>query len=337
MADSQKQSANADRVRELARQGRLAQYFWNASAEERRLLRTGAFEIAWQLVFLRITQPIERRRHHVCAKGVPWLAPDCLDRFHHDVEAVLDDLFAHADVPIENLEGWLVRWMQRATVDGYRRRRGERGAPQRPRVPKCLVTALGDDPWLVELARLILDWVGTDTSAGGSLWPLAAWAERRAGFTGDHHGGESAVSAEVEVVLAAMRRRPGWYERTVEAPLGRKQAPVSFSAGHPESEPLALVAQHEKDDSLLQELAARAIDLLERRMKAGEDLHILVTDVLTTVFGELTTEHDLGRSPGEDPVDPDRVAALISDRKRLDHIVATIVDLLGRRNRPSEP
>lgn len=87
----------------------------------------------------------------------------------------------------------------------------------------------------------------------------------------------------------------------------------------------------------MQELAARAIDLLERRMKAGEDLHILVTDVLTTVFGELTTEHDLGRSPGEDPVDPDRVAALISDRKRLDHIVATIVDLLGRRNRPSEP
>ncbi|MEU9511747.1 hypothetical protein [Micromonospora sp. NPDC048169] len=337
MADSQKQSAGADRVRELARQGQLAQYFRHASAEERRLLRSGAFEIAWQLVFLRVTQPIERRRRHLCAKGLPWLAPDCLERFHHDVEAVLDDFFAHADVPIENLEGWLVRWMQRATVDGYRRRRGERGAPQRPRVPKHLVVALGDDPWLVELARLILDWVGTEATAGGSLWPLTGWAERRARFTGDQHGGEPAVAAEVEVVLAAMRRRPGWYERTVEAPLGRKQAPVSFSAGHPEPEPLVLVARHERDDSLLQELAARAIDLIERRMTAGEDPHVVVTDVLNTVFGELTTEHDLDRPPGEEAVDPDRVAALISDRKRLDDIVATVVELLGRRDRPSEP
>ena len=140
----------------------------------------GAAEIAAPLVFLRVTRPMERRRgHHRCAAGLGQLAHDCLDRFHDDVDAVLHDLFAHADLPIGNLEGWLTMRMPRATVDGYRRRRGERGAPQRPRVPVWLATELGDEAWLVELAKAILDWAGTDATAGGSLWPLTAWAERR--------------------------------------------------------------------------------------------------------------------------------------------------------------
>jgi hypothetical protein len=267
--------------------------------------------------------------------GVQRLLPACLDNFHDDVEAVVDDLVARADVPVENLEGWLTMRMPRATVDGYRRRRGARGAPQRARVPVWLAEALDREPWLVELARLILDWVGTEATAGTSLWPSTAWAERRAARTGDHTAGEPVVAAEIEVVLAAMRRRPTWYERNVERPLGHKQAPVHFpfpgpAGGPAEPEPLALVERHEQDDALLLELAARSIALIERRMKAGEDVRVVVTEVLGTVFGAFPAAHALDRLPGDEPSGTDQVVALISDPDRLDRIVETVVGLLRR-------
>lgn len=342
MASTEKQSAAADVVRERARQGQLVSHFRDASTDERRWLRAGAFEIAWPLVFLRVTRPVERRRgHHVCATGMQRLAPDCLDHFHDDVEAVLDDLFANADVPIANLEGWLTMRMHRATVDGYRRRRGRRGAPQRPRVPIWLADALGSDPWLVELARSILDWAGTEATAGVSLWPLTAWAERRATLTRDRTAGEPVVAAEIEAVLAAMRRRATWYEKNVERPLGHKQAPVhtpsrNSAGGYAEPQPLALVERHEKDDALLLELATRAIALMERRVDAGEEIRAVVADVLGVVFGALPAAHDLDRSPGADPTGPEQAAALIADPDRLNRVVATVVELLRRRDRPSE-
>lgn len=342
MVGTKKQHTAAEEVRELARQGRLAQYFREASAANRRQLRAGAFEIAWPLVFQRITRPVERRRgHHVCAVAMQRLAPDCLDHFHDDVDSVLDDLFAHADVPIENLEGWLTMRMRRATVDGYRRRRGRRGAPQRPRVPSWLAEALGGDAWLVELAKAILDWAGTEATAGNSLWPLAAWSQRRVAARNDHSAGESVVAAEVEAVLAAMRRRATWYEKNVERPLGRKQAPVhcpsrTSSGGHAEPEPLVLVERHEKDDALLLELASRAIALMERRVAAGEDVHVVATEVLEAVFGAVPVSHDLDCLPGHEPAGPDQVVALISDPERLRRVVASVVGLLQRRGRPSE-
>ncbi|MFI6232724.1 hypothetical protein ACIBD9_04070 [Micromonospora sp. NPDC050784] len=342
MADPEKQTTAAEMVRELAHQGLLAHYYREASAEERRRLRVGGSEIAWPLVFLRVTRPVERKRgHQTCATSVERLAPDCLDHFHDDVEAVLDDLFARADMPIENLEGWLTTWMRRATIDGYRRRRGQRGAPQRPRVPKWLADGLNRDAWLVELAKSILEWAGTEATAGTSLWPVTAWAERRATLTGNHEAGDPVVANEIEVVLTAMRRRPSWYERNVERPLGHKRAPVHFpsrdsSGGYAEPELLALVERHEKDEALLLELASQAIALMKHRMDSGDDLHDLVAEVLGTVFGALPAAHGLDRRPGDSPADPEQVEALIGDSDRLNRIVETVVELLRCGDRPSE-
>jgi hypothetical protein len=335
VADFEKPSPAADLVRNLTADGRLVSYFREASDSERRRLRAGAAEIVGPLVFLRVTRPVERGRgHRRCASGVQRLAPECLDRFHDDTDAVLDYLFGHADVPIANLEGWLSVRLQKATVDAHRRRRGQRGAPQRPRVPAWLAGALGHDPWLVELAKAILDWVGVETTAGLSLWPVTAWTELRSAVTGDHIVGEATVAAEIEVVLTAMRRRPTWYEKTIERPLGRKQAPVWFpSHGTADgyAEPLALVAPHERDEALLTELAALAIDVMARRIDDGEEPVQVVREVLGTVFGALPASHHLDRSPGDNPAGPELAAALISDPARLERIVATVVDLFRGR------
>lgn len=344
MVDRQKQSCAVERLRELAHRGLLAaHYSREAAAEERQCLRAGALEIAWPLVFFRITRPIERKRgHHMCTIGVQRLEPDCLDRFHDDVEAVVDDLFARADLPIENLEGWLSMRLPRATVDGHRKRRGRREALQRPRVPNWLADALDRDPWLVELAKSILDWVGVEVTAGNSLWPLTAWAERRGMVTRSDLANESMVAAEIEVVLAAMRRRATWYDRNVERPLGHKRTAVHFpsrapSGGYTEPEPFVPVARHEKDDALLLELADRSIVVMKKRMHAGEDLQALVADVVSAVFGAAPVSRDLDRQPGDDTSGPEQVVMLISDPDRLNRVVETVVELLRPGDRPSEP
>jgi hypothetical protein len=319
-------------IRRLAGAGQLVSQFRQASREERRVLRSAMAEIAGPIVFRSITRPMERRRRHqACAAGIPHMAADCLDRYHDDVDAVLDDLFAHADRPIGNLEGWITARLRRATVDAYRRRRGERGAQQRPRPPAWLTARLGDDPWLVELAKAILEWAGTEATAGRSLWPLAAWAGRRTAVTGDHEAGDAVVAAEVETVLAAMRRRRAWYEKNVERPLGRKPAPVWLPVrpGDAEPEPLALVAPHERDDAELRELAARAIDLIAVRVARGEKPADVVPEILTTVFGEVPVSRGLDREPGADRGGPDEVVALIGDPARLRRIIAVVVRLLA--------
>lgn len=339
MADNENPSRAADHVRRLTGEGELVNYFEKASGEERRRLWAGATEIVWPLVFLRVTRQVERNRgHHQCAAGVQRLASDCLDRFHDDVEAAVRYLFAYATAPVDNLEGWLTVRLRQATVDGHRRRRGERGAPQRPRVATWLAQALDRDVWLVALAKAILDWVGTDATAGASLWPLAAWTEQRGIVTGDHTAGESVVAAEIEMVLAAMRHRPAWHDKYVERPLGRKQAPVWFPSrgvdgGHADPEPLALVTPYDRDEALLQELAARAIDVITRRAERGEELRHVVPEVLAVVFGTLPAAGDLEQMPGEDPGGLNLAADLIGDPKRLDRVVATVIDLLDERRR----
>lgn len=334
MLDSEKPSAQANEVRRLAQQGLLGSRYRDGSEETRRQLRAGAAEIAAPLVFLRVTRPVERKRgHHGCATGLRHLAHECLDRFHDDVEAVLDDLFGHADQIIDNLEGWLTTRMRNATVDGYRRRRGRRGAPQKPRVPAWLAAGLGHDVWLVELAKAILDWVGTDATAGGSLWPLASWADRRAGLTGEHALDEADVAKDVETVLSAMRHRAAWYEKNVEGPLGRKPAPVWLPArtptgDHTEPEALDLVAAHERDDGLLRDLAGAAIDLITCRLERGEPAGIVVPEVLGAVFGGVATSHGLDRPPATGDPEPGQVIALISDPARLDRIIASVIGLI---------
>ena len=336
MGETQKPSREAELVRRLAEEGHLMCYIQEASDEERRQLRAGAAEIVWPLVFMRVTRPVERRRgHHQCATAVERLAPDCLDRFHDDVDAVLDDLFSRANLPIDNLEGWLVMRMRQATVDGYRRRRGERGAAQRPRVPTWLATALDEDTWLVELSKAILDWAGSEATAGISPWPLTAWTERRSAIVDGQLATEAVVAKDIMVVLAAMKQRPAWYEKNVERPLGRKRAPVwapsrDASGTYAEPEPLALIPSHERDEALLHELAAQAIQLMERRIGAGEDPRHVVAEVLTVVFGDPIASRELDRPPNATGRS-ELTDALIEEPTRLDRIVQTMLKLLEGR------
>jgi hypothetical protein len=320
-------------ARRLARLGKLTAWVRTASTDEVRRLRAEATETVWPLVYQRVTRPAERNRGHLrCASAMRLLAPECLDRFHDDVEAVVDDLFAHGDLPIENLEGWLTMRMPMAIVEGYRKRRGRRGAPQRPRVPVWLGTALGDDEWLVELAKLIMDWSGTDATAGASIWPLTRWTDLRLRRTGDATAEEATVAAEIETVLDVMRSRARWYENNVQGPLDRKPAPLWYAGSahtaRTEPEPLELVSPHERSDALLRELASWAIDVMARRIGGAERLEDLVTEVLGAVFGAAPLAYDLDQPPGTTPGGADEVVALIQDPERLDRIVRAVVEII---------
>src|SRR5690606_10844668 len=201
-------------VRYLAQRGMLAARASDGSELERALLRRGAYEIVWPVVFDGLTRGLERHRgHRRCALGIEYLESECLDRFQDDVEAVVDDLLQYARVPVRNVEGWVRSRLIRATIDGNRRRRGERGALQRPRLPQWIERQIGEDRWLRALAMDILMWVGVPTTAGAELWPYAAWTDRRAAITGDPASTERDVERDVERVLAIMRTNLRWYEQ----------------------------------------------------------------------------------------------------------------------------
>lgn len=351
LTDPAEDSADAAFVRDLARRGMLADRMAAASGVEQIRLRSGAYEIIWPVVFQRLTRRVELARgHHACASAVNRLESECLDRFQDDVEAVLDDLFRNARTPIGNLEGWIASRLTAATVDGHRRRRGERGALQRPRLPGWLADALGHDPWLTALAVEILVWVGLPTTAGVDVWPLGVWAERRAVLTGDFRDSDRLVADDVERVLAAMRQRPAWYANFVERPLGRKQTPVLPAAradvdSTPDHACLSLVERHEADDARLIDLAATAVAAIEARCRRREDLRSVAVDVITTVFGSGTGAEDLDRPPGAALDEDERVRRLIADPATVDRIVAAIVDIcsgdlvrrerVGRRKGPA--
>jgi len=318
-------------VRAAAGTGSLPQYLKNAPPRERAALH----RIVSQLVYDRVTRPVERRRgHRHCASSPDQLEPDCHDRHQDDVRAVYEYLMRHATVPIASLEAWLVPRLRPSTVDAHRRRRGERGAQQRPRLPGWLTKELDHDPWLQRLAIEILTWVGVSTTAGFELWPLSAWADRRATVTGDPTSNESQVARDVERVLAAMRRRRPWYERFVERPLGRKQAPVlpaptgDHDAAAVERQGLALVPAHEVDDARLLELAGEAVTAITTRIRHGEDARSAVLDVLEVVFGSGTGAECLDRSPGAAPAEDEYVATILADRATVDRIVVEILKIL---------
>lgn len=332
-------SENAERaVRKLASQGTLAEHMRTVSGAEYTWLRGGAVEIVWRVVFQRHTRRIEGARgHHMCASSVHRLEPDCHDRFQDDVEAVLDDLLRNATVPIANLEGWITRRIRPATVDAHRRRRGERGALQRPRLPlpRWLGDALDHDLWRQRLAVELLTWVGIPATAGVGVWPLDAWAQLRAEVTGDLTGTDLDVANDVEAVLTAMRRRPAWYANFVERPLGRKQAPVlpAQRTGPDAAEPahLTLTPRHETDDARLADLAGAAVAAIEARIRQGEEIRKVVVDVLGTVFAAGSGAEDMDRTPGAGPGAGERVAALLADPATVDRIVAEVVEILRIR------
>lgn len=323
----------AEVVRDLARRGLLAQRMAAASAAERVRLTGGAYDVVWRVVFRRLTRRVELGRgHYVCATSVGRLEPECLDRFEDDVEAVLDDLLRNAKIPIHNLEGWIGTRLTPATVDAHRRRRGERGALQRPRLPEWLAAALGRDPWLTALAVEVLVWAGVPTTAGLGLWPLDAWADRRATVTNSPRVTDAEVANDIEVVLTAMRRNLTWYANFVERPLGRKQAPVLPA---PRCDPdgaepahLALTHRHEVDDARLADLAAHAIAAIEARIRRGVEPRAAVAAVVATVFGTGTGADDMDLTPAAGPSADERAATLVADPATIDRIMAALLDIV---------
>jgi hypothetical protein len=299
-------------------------------------LSSAAYAVVWPIVFARLTRSVELRRGHLaCARSVDNMADGCLDRFHDDVEAAVEDLLQRAGKPIHNLEAWIATRLTAATVDAHRRRRGRRGALQRPRAPKWLCQALGEDPWLTELAIHILVWVGNPATAGSGLWPTDSWAYRRAVITDDWAGSDSiSVERDVETVLAAMRRRPKWYGDYVERPLGRKQAPVvpgwvTGDGRTVDPPPLALSHRSELDDAHLLELATEAIAAIQVRLLRGDDQRHTIIDVLESVFGAGRLGYGIDNPPHAVPdYDDEQIAALLHDPTEVSRVVACVLHIL---------
>ena len=319
-------------LRDLARRGRLATAARTAPPGQYARLASAAYTVVWPVVYTRVTRPVERRRgHKACTVAVRRMAEECLDGFHDDVESVVGDLLRNARVEIVSLEAWLGSRLTAATVDGHRRRRGERGALQRPRVPGWLATDLGDDPWPHRLAIRIMEWAGVPATAGAEVWPLASWALLRAEVTGDWAGSDTrTVAADVDRVLAAMRRRPKWYADYIERPMGRKVAPVAPPPGDTPGDPRPLPAltPAEADDRRLTRLAATAVDAIAAGLPGGGDPRDVVARVLRQVFGEGTGGEDIDRVPGAAPACEERLSALLADPRSLDRIVTAAVRIV---------
>jgi transcriptional regulator with XRE-family HTH domain len=325
--------APADLLRDLARRGDLARAVATATPAERQALTAAAYELVWPIVFARLTRPMEQRRgHRSCAAGVERLADDCLDRFHDDVEAVVDDLLTHTRQPVEHLEAWVAARLRAATVDGNRRRRGQRGALQRPRVPGWLHDTLGHDTWLTRLSINILEWVGVPTPAGADVWPVEAWAQQRGAVTGDWAGSDTAtVRCDIETVLTAMRRRPLWYEEYVERPLGYKTAPVAVAGFDETAQPLLLTDSDQQIDAELQRLSADAVSAIQRRSGTGEPATEVVLEVIREIFGQRLTSTDLDHAPHAvaDPLGG--LSGALADQTTVDRIVTTVRHILDGR------
>ena len=244
-------------LRELAATGRLASVAADAVGERRLALTGAAFAVCWPVVFSRLTRSLERRRGHVvCASSVFRMAETCLDRFYDDVEAVIDDLLAHAKEPVRNLEAWVAARLN--ALDGQR-------PPSPPRRDRRAPTATNADVARRSArTRSVADRVGhPDPGVGGGARDrrrlrvagqrLVAAARRRDGRRGDRRRGDghcvigvggpgdaAATARDIDTVIAAMRTRPAWYESYVERPLGRKVTPVVGSRDFTDPPPLLL-------------------------------------------------------------------------------------------------
>jgi hypothetical protein len=317
-------------LRDLARRGELSRAV--AAGHGPRLCRA-AFAVSYQIVFDVVTRRLElaTRGHPRCARDIPFMDGPCLDGYYDDVESLIHYLLATTK-PIEDLEGWLAHWAPKAAIDGHRRRRGERGALQRPRMTSALATGLGDDPWLSELALKVLVWVGVAAGAGADLWPLDRWAQMRAERTGDHAGSTPArVAAEVEQVLSVMRRRPQWYQDYVERPLGHKVAPAAPPPGDgiTDPRPLVTVTPQESDDAWVSGLAAAAVDAIRTGLDHHHDPTETVVEVLTQLFLGGTGSDQLDRLPSAGDDQPhQRLSALLADPVALSGIVDRVLRIV---------
>ncbi|MBU2668240.1 hypothetical protein KOI35_32485 [Actinoplanes bogorensis] len=297
----------------------------------RRRLRAAIHAIVHPIVFTVVTRKVELRRgHRGCLRGFRHLTTACLDAFSDDVEALIDRLLA-TRTPITDLDSWLACRAPGAAVDAHRRRRGERGALQRPRITKALETGLGHDRWLLELARLILVWVGIPADAGSSLWPLDEWSQRRALITGDHeHSTPRTVESEVSHVLNVMRQRGQWYADHVERPLGRKDAPLSPPAGDAATDPRPLrpYGPDDQDDTHAQDLAALALSAITARLRAGLDEREAVLPVISALFLGGTGAELIDREPGTVPAGEEFLPVRLADDDTAGRIVREVLAIV---------
>lgn len=315
-----------------AREGKLAEYLEQNPESGNAIL----YRLISELVYKRLTQPAERvRGHRRCVVSVEHLEPECHDRHQDDVEAVRADLLRHACLQIANLPGWLVPRLRPVTIDAYRKRRGELGAQQRPRLPlpAWLDAALEGDPWLSALAVEILVWVGVPGLVPIGIWPLSAWTERHAEVTGAAERSEAQVAADVERVLSAMRTNPAWHAKYVERPLGRKQAPSAPQSrdGLGREHFLPLAHPDEIADARLAQLAADAIEAIEARVRDGEELNSAVLEVLGTVFrgGSGSSTDAMDDVPGHGVDAEERVAHLLADPETIDRIAQAMLKIIN--------
>lgn len=318
------------RVRELAQLGQLAEVYASAAPTLRLALRRGVYEIARQVVFQRVTAEVERRRQHGdCARGPAHLRPDCLDRFHDAVEAVVDDTLRKATISILRLDGWMAARAKVVTIDDHRARRGRVGAQQKPSVPQWLRAELGHDPWLVDLALAMLTWVGIPDTAGPGIWPVDAWTDRRATLTGEYVTSDPVtVWREIETVLAAMRRRPAWYARYVERPLDHK--PIAMAPAvrgedgeYLEQPPLELVTAQDQHDAALLDLACCCLEAIRAGARErGRPVESVIGDAVRMTFGA----DQFAQSAD---VDAD-VDLILSDPAVVRRIVDAVLGILGR-------
>ena len=316
-------------LRDLAKRGELGRAI--AAGQGPRLCRA-AFAVSYQIVFNVVTRRLEllKRGHTRCARGVAFMDAPCLDGYYDDVESMIDYLLA-APGPIDDLEAWIAARASHATVDGHRRRRGRRGALQRPRMTRALAADLGEDPWLRELALKILEWVGVPVDAGTSLWPLDRWAQLRGERTHDVAGSTPArVALEVEQVLAAMRRRPQWYEDYVERPLGHKVAPVAPPPGDDvtNSHPLVAADPDEIADARLSGLATAAVRAIRDGIEHYHDPAGTVVEVLTALFLGGTGSDELDRAPSVADGRHQHLSDLLADPVALAGIVDRVLRIV---------
>jgi hypothetical protein len=323
---------------DAARAGKLAEYLDSHGETGYSIL----YALVAGLVYEKVTRPNARRRgHDGCAASRARLDPECHDRHQDDVDAVYTDLLRHRDLQFANLRGWLVPRLGPVTVDAHRRRRGAVGALQRPRLPQWLITGLDAEPWLLRLALDVLDWVGVTATAADGLWPLHAWARRRAEFLREPCDGTAAVARDVERVLAAMRARPAWFAAYVERPLGHKQAPLApgrhdspESAAEPDY--VACVEPDETVDGLLRELARAAVESIGERVRRGARVPEAVAEVLSTVFGSVgSAAEDMDGLPGRGKSPRERAAELILEAGVVDRVVEAVTRIIEGED--SEP
>ena len=323
-------------VRALAAVADLERVMSTADEVTRRRLRAEIYEIAHPIVFAAVTRKVEiRRGHRSCLRGFRHLTASCLDAFQDDVEALIERLLA-TRTPIDDLDRWLAFWAPRAAVDAHRRRRGERGALQRPRMTKALAAGLGHDRWLLELALQILTWVGVPVGAGSSDWPLGEWAHRRAVVTGDYEASTPhLVEAEVNAVLTVMRRRPAWFEDHVERPLGRKDAPLAPPPGDNATDPRPLRASEpdELDDAFAGSLASIALTAIEDRLRVGRTPEEAVLPVLVALFVQGSGAELIERAPSAGLAVDERLSALLADRLATRRLVDRVLEVIREDDR----